>query len=242
MYVGQNVDILRGAIRRNAPNPMPNEAQGQSGHRPDRPSNEFERRLVRWTGAVALFTFMLFAANIVSNFFIYQQWRVANDAQTDTRAQLRAVVTLQGINANILNDKDGKLLAYAFQPVFVNSGGTRTAVFSAWQSIHYFEKDVPNNADFSKPYEKIDLGSGSVLGANGTSILQPVTLSADEVNKVIQRQGLALIWGHVEWADIFDPGKVHPINFCMTLEPVAAIGGPVVLRTVPYKAECNNAK
>src|SRR6266849_11073847 len=119
-------------------------------------TDQTHRDLVKWTRAVAGFTFLLFLANAVSNFFIYQQWVVANRAQIDTREQLRAVVVFPGAQVVPVNDKDGKPAAYGFIAQFQNVGGTRTAKFNAWVSIHYFDVSVPNSLDLSKPWEKVE--------------------------------------------------------------------------------------
>ena len=138
---------------------MPNGPEGQDGteDNPGKPPSRFEQDLVKWTKSVAQFTGLLFLANAIGLFFIYEQWKVASDAQTDTRQQLRALVTYQGMGENIINDPNGKPIGFVFQPTYFNSGGTRTAIFHVWQSIHYFEKSVPDNIDLTKPLEKIDI-------------------------------------------------------------------------------------
>jgi hypothetical protein len=73
---------------------------------------QIRRDLVKWTRAVAGFTGLLFLANVVANFFIYQQWRVANEAQVDTRSQLRAFVKFTGGSIIITNDKYGNPTFY----------------------------------------------------------------------------------------------------------------------------------
>lgn len=216
------------------PGPAQPGGQGDQAH----PKSRLDREMVNWTRAVAIFTFCLVATSAVSDWFIFQQWSVANKAQTDTREQLRAVVGGPTFNEFIINDKDGKPLAYAFQPQYFNSGGTRTGVFRGWQSIHPFEGEVPNNLDFSRPLSSIDIPDG-VIPANSPSNVQPVTLSADDVTKVVQKQETALIWGHADWADIFEPNKVHHIGFCMKLESISLIGGPQGLKPVPYRPDCN---
>jgi len=59
---------------------------------------------------------------------------------------------------------------------------------------------------------------------------------------VSQKQGIALIWGHADWADIFEPNKIHPISFCMRFETISTIGGPAALKPVPYQADCNKSE
>jgi hypothetical protein len=109
-----------------------------------------DRQMVRWTRVVGRFTALLFFANALGLFFIYQQWKVANDAQVDTREQLRAVVQFTGGNLLITTDKDQKPTFQTFVGNFQNYGGTRTAKFYAWDSLHFFPNSVPNSLDFSK--------------------------------------------------------------------------------------------
>jgi hypothetical protein len=91
--------------------------------------NRAHRDIARWTRWVAFFTFVLAAATIVSSYFIWGQWNAAEEAQTDTRQQLRAYVTFVG-GVQILNeDPSGKTVNYFFRPRFHNWGATRTGRF-----------------------------------------------------------------------------------------------------------------
>src|SRR5277367_6681066 len=101
--------------------------QQDGGNQGENPQSKLDREMVRWTRAVAIFTFFLVATSAVSDWFIYQQLKVANDAQIDTREQLRAVVSFVGFAPLGINDKDGKISNYLFRAQFQNSGGTRTA-------------------------------------------------------------------------------------------------------------------
>jgi hypothetical protein len=128
------IKYIEHALRTGSQNQMLDGPPGHpsTGAQQNEAPTQVERDMVRWTRAVAWFTGLLFLANVVSNFFIFQQWKVANDAQVDTREQLRAVVTLRNMQEVLVNGKDGKIIAYAFTPVFFNSGGTRTSQFKAW--------------------------------------------------------------------------------------------------------------
>jgi hypothetical protein len=197
--------------------------------------------MVQWTRAVAIFTFFLVLASAVSDWFIYRQYKVANDAQFDTREQLRAVVTFQLMNEFIQADKDGKILSYAFQPQFFNSGGTRAAKFIPWGSVKYFDGDIPNSLDLTKPWFKIDLVE-SVIGANSTGAIQPVTLNPEEASNVSDKKGAVLIWGQATYVDIFQPENAHLISYCYKLISVQSTEGKLVLQPVAYKPECNYSK
>lgn len=194
----------------------------------------------RFTGWLVLWTALLFAANLAALFFIGQQWKVSSDAQTDTRQQLRAVVTLQGVNEQTAADKDGKISYYAFSPILQNTGGTRTARFSSWDSIKYFEGAVPNNIDFSKPFISIDIVQ-SVIAGGGIVQQQPITITAADGENITQNKGVGLLWGHAEYADIFSPTVAHNIWYCYKLVSVTTTDGKTVFQTAPYKNDCNSS-
>jgi hypothetical protein len=54
-------------------------------------------------------------------------------------------------------------------------------------SIHYFEGDVPNSHDFSKPWQKISDLTSTVIAPNSELTLQGDTISADDVLRVVNR-------------------------------------------------------
>jgi hypothetical protein len=205
----------------------------------DSATPKYDRALARWTGVVALFTGLLFLANLATNFFIYQQWSVANRTFVDEREKARAAVTLQLVNEFILPDKDGKLLGYAFFPQFQNSGTSRTSEFKAWYNVQYFEHDIPDNIDLTKQLTKVDPWNGAVINANSIFPMSPITISAEYINKVFRKEGVVAVWGHAEYADIFDPQIIKPINFCFRSEVATLVNGKTVIQMVPYKTECN---
>jgi hypothetical protein len=216
---------------------------------PSQPTSEQEaedprhldRQMVKWTRVVGWFTALLFIANVAGLFFIWEQWRVASKSQIDTREQLRAAVGFQTTNEQVIVGKDGKIASLGIQAQFNNAGGTRTAVFRAWFSVQYFDKAEPNNLDFSKPYTKVDI-TDNILPAGGVSNLETVGFSAEYIDKVVNKEGVALYWGHSEWADIFTPSDIHVINFCFRLEPVTLTDGKIVVKPITYKPDCNNSK
>ena len=198
------------------------------------------RVIAKWTRAVAIFTFFLVAASAASDYFIYQQYRVANDAQTDTREQLRAVITFSGGEILIVKDQNKKPLYYLFLAKFQNFGATRTDTFQAWVSIHYFQGDVPFSQDFSKPWQKIDIGV-SIVGPNSATFLSPVTISGQEAADAEAQKGKIVIWGHADWSDIFQTGNIHPINFCQTMQPITDTDGNTTFRPIPLRPDCNTS-
>src|ERR1700676_1116245 len=222
---------------------MPSGSAGKpgAGGEADKPPTRFERDLVKLTRSVAWFTGLLFLANAGALFFIYQQWSVANKTQIDTREQLRAVLTVQGAIVIPATEANGKIDGYNFISTFNNFGATRTASFQAWNSIKYFEGGVPNNLDLGKPYKPIDLGN-SIIGPNSSYQLPPVGVPIADVQSVIDKKGEILLWGHGEYADIFDQTKIIAIKFCILINASVGPDGKTLLQAVPYRTDCNTGQ
>jgi hypothetical protein len=201
---------------------------------------QHHRDLVKWTRGVAIFTGLLFVANVASNFFIWQQWRVMVNAQRDTREQLRAVISQNGGFTVFLHDNDQKLTGVNFVAQFQNNGGTRTARFRGWISAHYFD-DIPNNLDLSRPYTSVDI-TDRIIGPNTTYQLGPAGIPADDAAKLIAKKGVGLVWGRVEYSDIFDPDKMHPVSFCMLVNMPSDGQNESSLRMSPYRSDCNQSQ
>lgn len=203
--------------------------------------------LIRWTRKVAIFTgvlagvtFLLVVANIIANVFIYQQWHVASQAQEDSRAQLRALVTIGGGQITITNDKDGNPKYYSFMPLFQNFGSTRTNKFNAWYNIHYFPGKVPDNMDFSKPMEQISTTT-IIIGPNSAPLVQPVTVGREEIEHALHGDGAIIIWGHAEYSDVFSPNDVRTVGFCFLLTPTTnTTNGQIAINPTSYRNDCNN--
>lgn len=232
---------------------MPNgvEAQPGPGDQPPHAPSQLDRDMVKWTRAVAWFTGLLFVANAVGLFFIWQQWRVANASQVDTREQLRAVVTYEGATFVALPDKDGKVVAWDAIANFHNFGATRTASFQGWVSIKYFDGAVPNNIDVNKPYLQVEIGN-VVIGPNSPYQIG-AAVPAEDVQKAIDKKGVILFWGFGQYSDIFDPPNIKPIHFCLLITPLVPLqrqegqGGQgdqrhIAFQPAPYRPDCNTSK
>ncbi len=199
---------------------------------------KLSKKMIAWTRVVGIFTGCLFVASAIADGFIYWQATSANISQSDVREQSRAYVTFVGVN-QINQNQAGKVINYTFQVLFHNWGTTRTSQFSGWASVKYFDKDVPNSQNFAMPWDAITL-IPSIVGANG-DIFGLVALSADEAIKAKNKQGIVVIWGHIDWADIYRPDIVNPISFCLKLVPARSDGDDnIVFSSSIYKPECNS--
>jgi hypothetical protein len=197
-----------------------------------------ELAMVRWTRAVAIFTLLLVLTSAITDVFIYLQLKIASDAQVDSRSQLRAWVTFQGATVLVTNDKDNKPAFYSIVPTFQNFGGTRTARFNGWTNIQFFEGDVPNNVDLTKPRLKIDTAD-TVIGPNSIYQLAPITFTANEVDRADKKESTLLMWGRAQWSDVFEPSVSHDISVCIVFTPTSkTTNGQVALQAVPYRTDC----
>jgi hypothetical protein len=207
---------------------------------PDIEVGKWTKAVARFTGLLALFTFLLVVTSTVTDGFIYLQWQASLDAQRDARQQLRAVIAQGGVSVLPTNVKDGKPTTYLFFFNFQNLGGTRTNTFNAWVSMRYFSGNVPNSQDFSRPYDKIETNN-TIIPPNSTAQLSPVALSSEDVEGAKSHLGVAVAWGHAEWSDIFEPKVIHNITFCLFAIPQDSGNGAVVFKPAPVKQDCNHS-
>lgn len=197
--------------------------------------------MVRWTRILSIFTVVLAVASCIADVFIIGQWHAATEAQQDTRQQLRAAVGWAGVTIVPANMVNKQPTTYALVGMFQNYGNTRTNTFTAWDSVKYFEHDVPNDQDFTRPYNKIETHN-LIIGPNSPQVLGAVTLSKIEVDHVIHHDGVAVLWGHADWSDVFDRTTSHPINVCVFLIPQLAPDGNLVgFNAIPVRPDCNTS-
>ena len=168
-----------------------------------------------------------------------EQNKITQAAQFDTREQLRAVIGLAGLNGfasvNAPNNEPGFTTVATFQ----NYGGTRTEHFIAWASIHYFEKELPNGIDLTKPYDKVDLRD-VIVGPGAPSPIAVFTTKKD-VDAAVARQGVLVIWGLANYNDVFSPDQNHVVSFCYNVN-VSSLNGQYIFNSSPLRAECNYSR
>jgi len=191
--------------------PNPEKGKGRGNGQFGDANSDLDRDMVRWTRAVAAFTFLLFVTSAVSDWFIYQEWEGAGIREERNVEQLRAVVVVESTVLSPAHDLKGNKTV-GFTTTFRNIGGTRTARFRAWNSVQYFKDDIPNNFDPTQPNAKVDL-SDTVTGANLTNTLAPAGLSDTDFEQALAQTGKLVIWGNAVYADIFSPKVDISLSF-----------------------------
>jgi hypothetical protein len=137
-------------------------------------------------------------------------------------------------------DNSGQV--YGFVSSFQNFGATRTGLSKGWHSIAFYQGDnVPNNVDFSKPRDAVEIPTG-IVGPNASVLMAPVTLKPSEVDSALKKDGIIVIWGHFDYRDIYDPDTQHYITFCQRLTPTQTKEGLMVFAPSPFRSDCNVSK
>lgn len=209
---------------------------------PANDQNSAHRDIAKWTRWVATFTLVLAAATIISTYFIYEQYSIANQAQVDFREQSRAVITSVGGVIATEKTPESKIVRFLFSPKFHNFGGTRTSTFKGWFSVHYFPGNIPESQDFSKPWDKVDIPN-SIVPAGVDIQFAFVPISDFDAIEAYKGHGSIILWGHINWADLFNRTDIHQIGICLLMQPQpSATGEPTAFEAVKFRAECNYDK
>jgi hypothetical protein len=115
----------------------------------------------------------------------------------------------------------------------------KAVLASGWVDIQFFASDVPEDFDFLHPRPK-NIPTHplpTTSAAQGTEFMQPTrTLSADEMQTIIDGKGKAVIWGHMEYRDVFPDTDVHHVHYCLKVFP-ANVGAIVSFPL--HRPECN---
>jgi hypothetical protein len=209
--------------------------------------SEYGTEVAKWTKWVALFTGVLGICTLLlvimtglSAYYIYGQWDVAIKSQADLRLQNSAYLTFTG-GQQITYQNNGASINYAFNAIFHNWGNTRTAQLIPWASIKYFPGMVPDNIDFTRPLSEIPAVVGiNQAPGNSEILVGPVSISREDAIHAKNKEGIVVIWGQLQWSQIYDQGTLYPINFCLALTPISSDGDEkIVFQPKIYKPECN---
>ena len=147
--------------------------------------------------------------------------------------QLRANLKVRIERATI--NQDSKPVVWIFTPVWTNAGGTDAVQATGWDDIEFFDSEISDSFDFLTARHP----SGQTISVpQGDEFMQQTkSLSAEQIQKIIDQKGSAIIWGYMEYGDVFLKSPRHHIHYCLRVFP-ANIG---TLISFPlYKPECNS--
>jgi hypothetical protein len=114
----------------------------------------------------------------------------------------------------------------------INIGKSDAQYFTGWNDIRFFEPEAADRFDFGKnpddPSETISLPTQEIV--------------TNDVRRAMNKEGVIIHWGYIEYRDIFPESPVHYLHWCMLLNFHPTGNGQFTL-TLPilYKAECNTS-
>jgi hypothetical protein len=142
----------------------------------------------------------------------------------------RPYVFLKEIQVSLTkNPINEEIQTCALQPLWENTGMTPTRNGRSHVSWKYFERSVPADFDFS---DFDDLGNRIlsydayrplIVGPKSTALSPVINVEPSILRQVRDLQGKLLIWGWVEYDEIFPGARRHRTEFCYQ---VAVSGSP----------------
>jgi hypothetical protein len=121
-------------------------------------------------------------------------------------------------------------------PTFKNTGGSEAINFKGWDDRQFFSSPFPNDFDFTARRTNSQL-FGQSIGRDDARLLPSLFVTFDEMKKIVASQGWIVVWGRVDFDDLFKTH--HHTNFCyaVTVSPDASD-----LSLMPLKNECNGGE
>lgn len=142
----------------------------------------------------------------------------------------RPYVFLKEIQVSLTkNPINEEIQTCTLQPIWENTGATPTKNGRSQVSWKYFERSVPADFDFA---DFDDLGNRIlsydayrpiIVGPKSTALSPVINIEPAILRQVRDLQGKLLIWGWVEYDEIFPGAKRHRTEFCYQ---VAVSGSP----------------
>jgi hypothetical protein len=136
----------------------------------------------------------------------------------------RAYVFLREFRTNLVkNPLNEEIQTCSIQPVWENTGSTPTRNGRSHINWKFFERSVPSDfdfPDFDEAGNRIATHDGYkslIVGPRGTALAPLLDIEPAILKKVRDLQGRVLIWGWVEYDEVFSDAKRHRTEFCYQL-------------------------
>lgn len=166
-------------------------------------------------------------------------WLTSQEQLRHSRVIERAFIFNSGFlppSANL--DFAGNLRSWIIVAVLQNSGSTPTKFMQMHISCRTFDGEPPPNFDFpdlwspGEPHRHIPLFIGPKAYVWGPGI----ELNIVELDHILHKRKRALIWGWVDYNDVFPDTPRHRTEFC---SEVSVVGDPknpahITMRTYPH--------
>ena len=145
-----------------------------------------------------------------------------------TRNQVRAYLTLSYGKSS---ERDGIFVT----PTFRNTGKSEATNFKGWDDRRFFTPSIPADFDFITRREHRPL-SGRTIGRGDAIFLPSALVTYDEIRQIAAGHSYVIIWGNVEFADVFKTQRHNHFCVAIGVNPEASDLSPVF-----FKDECNSS-
>ena len=185
---------------------------------------------------VGLFTIILVVVNVATAVVFWRQLNVMQ-GQLD-EAKSATLISESQLRANLRHDatkltpvsQDGRpnnatnrvLAAWSVNPVWTNVGGTSALDYRGWFDIKIAapHPGTPvSAADCPKPTPPEPLQEATSISPGGSTTHLAKIILLNDVMKARDNQVNILLYGHVEYRDIFEGTRMHHEDWCIAVLP-----------------------
>lgn len=202
-------------------------------HQPSHHTNE--GMMARWTRNVGLFTLALVFVGIFTAVIFKWQLDVMQGQLAVMKQQMVAK-----LNMSTKTDIDAN--QWKLTPVWKNTGQSDARNVVAWDKIRLFKRDEAEHFDFLKWPVDRDKVVKLTIPPEGSFSQQTLTATQDDAQAYLSGSSVVIIWGYIEWNDVFDDTPLHSRNWCHEMIFDKAFQGYRATDPTYYKSECNQAK
>ncbi len=188
--------------------------------------------MAQWTRMVGLFTIILVVVNVATAVIFGKQLSVmqgqldeAKATTVLTQTQLRANFRRDRIDISPVGDENG-ISSWDVSPMWVNTGSTSAKDWYGWFDIKVIDKPegVPKEPQGllsdCAPTPRPDPSFGGSVMPPGATISQiSKAVSKEDAIKAVKKQSVIMIYGYIEYRDVFPNTPVHHDDWCGELVP-----------------------
>jgi hypothetical protein len=158
--------------------------------------------------------------------------------------QTDSIIRKNEIRARIQRHTTDEITAtgLAEPTTLINIGKSDAQDFTGWNQMQFFEPEAADRFDFRKNPDDWHKPVRTTIGPNDSISLETQEILTSDVRKAMNKDGVLIHWGYVEYRDIFPDNPLHFLHWCSLLNFHPTGNGRFTLtQPILYKAECNTS-
>jgi hypothetical protein len=125
-------------------------------------------------------------------------------------------------------------------PTWINHGGSEGIYFWGWDNGRLFTPGAPKDFDFLTFGGDVSTASKVTIGINEPHLQISKFLSRNDVQSIVDKKSMFIMWGYVEYRESLPGNQVHHVHWCYEVFPVDA-GATYIFSYSAYRPECNSS-